>query len=43
LANVGKRLELCYGLGCELSIDSSSSGTTVQFRVPVAKPAKAVY
>jgi LytS/YehU family sensor histidine kinase len=43
LSNVGKRLELCYGPGCDLSIDSSSSGTTVQFRVPTAKPAKAVY
>ena len=43
LANVEKRLELCYGPGCDLSIDSSASGTTVQFRVPTAKPAKAVY
>jgi two-component system LytT family sensor kinase len=43
LSNVGKRLELCYGPGCDLSIDSSSSGTTVQFRVPTAKSAKAVY
>jgi signal transduction histidine kinase len=43
LSNVEKRLELCYGPDCDLSIDSSSSGTTVQFRVPAAKPAKAVY
>jgi len=42
LSNVEKRLKLCYGPDCDLSIDSSSSGTTVQFRVPVAKPAKAV-
>jgi sensor histidine kinase YesM len=43
LSNVQKRLELCYGPDCDLSIDSSSSGTTVQFRIPAAKPAKAVY
>jgi LytS/YehU family sensor histidine kinase len=43
LSNVEKRLELYYGPDCDLSIDSSSSGTTVQFRVPAAKPAKAVY
>ncbi|HEY4050613.1 MAG TPA: histidine kinase [Acidobacteriaceae bacterium] len=45
LSNVEKRLELCYGPDYELSIDSSSSGTTVQFRVPVpvTKPAKAAY
>ena len=42
LSNVEKRLKLCYGPDCDLSIASSSSGTTVQFRVPVAKPAKAV-
>jgi two-component system LytT family sensor kinase len=43
LPNVEKRLKLCYGPDCDLSIDSSSSGTTVQFRVPVVKSAKAVY
>jgi two-component system LytT family sensor kinase len=42
LPNVEKRLKLCYGPDCDLSIDSSPSGTTVQFRVPVAKSAKAV-
>src|ERR1700756_4196561 len=31
LSNVEKRLKLCYGPDCDLSIDSSSSGTTVQF------------
>jgi two-component system, LytTR family, sensor kinase len=45
LSNVEKRLELCYGPDCDLSIDSGSNGTTVEFRVPVriAKPAKAAY
>jgi two-component system LytT family sensor kinase len=45
LSNVQKRLELCYGPDCDLLIDSSSSGTTVQFRipVPVARPAKAAH
>jgi two-component system LytT family sensor kinase len=43
LPNVEKRLKLCYGPDCDLSIDTSSSGTTVQFRVPVAKRVQAVY
>jgi two-component system, LytTR family, sensor kinase len=43
LSNVEKRLKLYYGPDCDLRIDSSSSGTTVEFRVPVAKPAKAIY
>jgi sensor histidine kinase YesM len=42
LPNVEKRLKLCYGPDYDLSIDSSPNGTTVQFRVPVAKSAKAV-
>ncbi len=42
LSNLEKRLQHCYGADCDLSIDSSSNGTTVEFRVPVpvAKPAK---
>jgi two-component system LytT family sensor kinase len=45
LSNVGKRLELCYGPDCDLSIDSSSNGTRVQFRVPAAvvKPVRTAY
>jgi two-component system, LytTR family, sensor kinase len=43
LSNVEKRLKLCYGHDCELLIDSSSSGTTVEFHVPVAKAAKSAY
>jgi signal transduction histidine kinase len=42
LSNVEKRLKLCYGSDCDLCIYSSSSGTTVQFRVPIAMSAKAV-
>jgi LytS/YehU family sensor histidine kinase len=34
LANVSRRLELCYGPGTTLKISSSSSGTRVEFVVP---------
>jgi len=37
LANVSRRLKLCYGPGVDLEIDSDSSGTTVQFAIPMAK------
>jgi signal transduction histidine kinase len=37
LANVARRLKLCYGSDVELEIDSSTSGTTVHFSVPVAQ------
>jgi len=42
LANVTRRLKLCYGPEADLAIDSSSEGTTVQFSVPRALAAKAV-
>jgi two-component system LytT family sensor kinase len=39
LANVSRRLKLCYGPDVELEIDSDASGTTVHFSVPLAKMA----
>ena len=39
LANVNRRLKLCYGPDAELKIDSNASGTTVHFSVPLAKMA----
>ncbi len=41
LANVSRRLELCYGANNSLLISSSSAGTRVEFAVPLAKVAKA--
>jgi signal transduction histidine kinase len=40
LANVSRRLELCYGSGHALTIDSSETGTTVAFSVPYVTSAK---
>jgi len=37
LANVTRRLQLCYGVKVNLTIDSDSSGTTVRFSVPLAR------
>jgi two-component system, LytTR family, sensor kinase len=37
LANVSRRLELCYGPSTSLKISSSSSGTKVEFIVPLGK------
>ena len=36
LENVARRLELCYGPGTRLDIQSGSSGTTVSFAIPAA-------
>jgi signal transduction histidine kinase len=41
LANVSRRLELCYGSNNSLVISSTSAGTRVEFEVPIAKVAKA--
>lgn len=35
LENVRQRLRLCYGPDAELRIDSTASGTTVSFRIPL--------
>jgi two-component system, LytTR family, sensor kinase len=40
LANVSRRLELCYGSDHALTIDSSPAGTTVAFVVPYVTSAK---
>jgi len=40
LANVSRRLELCYGSDHALTIDSDSSGTRVKFTVPCTMGAK---
>jgi signal transduction histidine kinase len=42
LANVSKRLKLCYGPEVGLGIDSDSSGTRVQFGIPLKAMARAV-
>ena len=42
LANVSRRLQLCYGPEATLRIDSSPEGTVVQFSVPLAKVPVAV-
>lgn len=39
LQNVKRRLELCFGPGAGLVIDSTAGGTKVQFSVPLEKPA----
>jgi two-component system LytT family sensor kinase len=36
LENVARRLELCYGPGSRLDIESGSGGTTVSFAIPAA-------
>jgi len=41
LANVTRRLKLCYGPDVDLAINSSAAGTTVQFSVPLARVARA--
>jgi two-component system LytT family sensor kinase len=38
LANVTRRLQLCYGASTNLTIDSSSEGTKVHFFVPATGP-----
>ncbi len=38
LANVKRRLQLCFGPDADILIDSSSEGTKVQFAIPLAKP-----
>ena len=42
LANVSKRLKLCYGPEVGLNIDSDSSGTRVRFDIPFKAMARAV-
>ena len=37
LANVSRRLELCYGPESELSVESTSRGTSVAFHIPCRK------
>jgi sensor histidine kinase YesM len=39
LENVARRLELCYGPGTRLDIESGSGGTAVSFAVPAASVA----
>jgi hypothetical protein len=41
LANVARRLKLCYGEQAELRIDSTADGTRVAFDVPLAPSAEA--
>jgi hypothetical protein len=41
LANVRRRLQLCFGPDADILIDSSSEGTKVQFAIPLAKPVHA--
>jgi two-component system, LytTR family, sensor kinase len=41
LANVSRRLELCYGAATRLTISSGSEGTKVGFWVPLIRTAKA--
>jgi two-component system LytT family sensor kinase len=43
LANVSRRLKLCYGPDVELGIESDASGTTVHFAVPLTKMAVQPY
>jgi len=38
LANVKRRLQLCFGPDADILIESSSAGTKVQFAIPLAKP-----
>lgn len=42
LENVARRLRMCYGVDSELHIDSTSAGTTVEFRVPAHQPEAAL-
>jgi signal transduction histidine kinase len=41
LSNVIRRLQLCYGPAADLQVNSSGSGTSVQFCVPIARSASA--
>lgn len=41
LANVRRRLQLCFGPEADLAIQSSSEGTSVEFAVPLARAATA--
>jgi two-component system, LytTR family, sensor kinase len=41
LANVKRRLQLCFGPDADILIDSSREGTKVQFAIPLAKPVHA--
>jgi len=41
LANVKRRLQLCFGPDADILIDSSPDGTKVQFAIPLAKPVPA--
>ena len=41
LANVRRRLQLCFGPDADMLIDSNSHGTKVQFAIPLAKPVHA--
>jgi len=38
LANVRRRLQLCFGPDADILIESSPEGTKVQFAIPLAKP-----
>ncbi len=40
LANVSRRLQLCYSTSASLTMESSSAGTTVTFLVPVTPQAR---
>jgi two-component system LytT family sensor kinase len=41
LANVKRRLQLCFGPDADILIDSGPEGTKVQFAIPLAKPVHA--
>jgi|HubBroStandDraft_1064217.scaffolds.fasta_scaffold151538_1 hypothetical protein len=40
LNNVRRRLQLCFGMGADLVIDSGPTGTCVRFAVPLNSPAR---
>jgi hypothetical protein len=42
MANVTRRLQLCFGPSADLKMERSPSGTRVQFSVPVTEPALCV-
>ena len=41
LANVTRRLELCYGPEAKVILGSDAMGTKVQFSIPIAEMAQA--
>jgi LytS/YehU family sensor histidine kinase len=39
LANVSRRLQLCFGPGADVAMQQGAFGTKVQFSVPADRPA----